>query len=574
MAIIFLLHNIMTKQLNNFLFLLVFIIFIAFSLFVRVYGLDRSPISLNFDEASLGYNAFSLLKTGKDEYGISWPLNLRSFNDYKPAVYSYLTIPWIKIWGLSQTTTRLTSAICGTISLIFLFLVVKKITKVGSWLALFGIFIVSFYPWRLHYSRVAFETNVSTCFFLIAVYFLLNWSKNHLSKILFFLFSILSFCTYHSARLAIPAIACFYFIDPLNFQFVFNELKKWQFKKLFARIWPIIIIIFLILPLFFTNKSSEVLRRFNQTNVFSRYFPYTPSQLKITDNPFLNFKFHPFYYLGGIMSGHFLSYLSPRNISLNVFDWIDKSPQGISQSGMFGWLGGILFLIGLFVLIKQINLKNEFRFLTYWIFAGVFPSALTYEWLHPLRSLNAFPALEIISILGIFKIITILSQIPKFLSLILKIVLIGLLIFVIFFNLENEWNFGIWQTNGEFQPGGFKEGGPILNQLRTKYPVIYLDSPHAQSYAMFQFYMQYPPENIQKLASTRPPLGTEGFLNFNFDNFVFKKYNWIEDKYKSNFAYFTSSEVIESEINSVSSAKLIKIYDALGKWVASIITKD
>jgi len=35
-------------------------------LIIRVVGLDKSPASVNWDEASLCYNAYSLLVTGAD----------------------------------------------------------------------------------------------------------------------------------------------------------------------------------------------------------------------------------------------------------------------------------------------------------------------------------------------------------------------------------------------------------------------------------------------------------------------------------------------------------------------------
>ena len=75
---------------KKYIFYLIFGLVLFVHLAVRVVGLNSSPASINWDEASLGYNAYSLLKTGKDEYGNPWPVALRSFNDYKPALYSYL----------------------------------------------------------------------------------------------------------------------------------------------------------------------------------------------------------------------------------------------------------------------------------------------------------------------------------------------------------------------------------------------------------------------------------------------------------------------------------------------------
>ncbi len=72
------------------LWLLLAIVILATVL--RIWGIGQYPVGLNADEAAIGYNAYSLLQTGKDEYGKSFPLSIRSFDDYKPPLYAYLTV--------------------------------------------------------------------------------------------------------------------------------------------------------------------------------------------------------------------------------------------------------------------------------------------------------------------------------------------------------------------------------------------------------------------------------------------------------------------------------------------------
>ncbi|KKU78425.1 MAG: Glycosyl transferase family 39, partial [Candidatus Amesbacteria bacterium GW2011_GWA2_47_70] len=89
-------------------FLLIFILILASVL--RLYKLSSYPAGLNADEAALGYNAYSLMLTGRDEHGHPWPVNLESFGDFKPAGYAYLLIPFIKVFGLTELAVRLPSA--------------------------------------------------------------------------------------------------------------------------------------------------------------------------------------------------------------------------------------------------------------------------------------------------------------------------------------------------------------------------------------------------------------------------------------------------------------------------------
>jgi len=136
------------------------VLIILLNFFVRAYGVSKSPPSVNYDEAALGYNAYSILKTGRDEYGNFLPLSLRSFNDYKPALYAYLSIPFIAIFGLNGFSIRLVSVVAGTMASIFLFLFLNKFFK-NKIFVLFSFLLLSFQPWRLHFSRVALETNLS-----------------------------------------------------------------------------------------------------------------------------------------------------------------------------------------------------------------------------------------------------------------------------------------------------------------------------------------------------------------------------------------------------------------------------
>jgi 4-amino-4-deoxy-L-arabinose transferase-like glycosyltransferase len=105
----------------------IFIYYLKFGTFLRTVSLSDYPSGLNADEAALGYNAYSLLLTGKDEHGVSWPVNLISFGDYKPAGYAYLLIPFVKLLGLTEFAVRIPSAIFGVIAIYILYKLTKEI---------------------------------------------------------------------------------------------------------------------------------------------------------------------------------------------------------------------------------------------------------------------------------------------------------------------------------------------------------------------------------------------------------------------------------------------------------------
>src|SRR3989338_4963622 len=105
--------------------LIILIVFLGAA--IRLWGLDKFPAGLNADEAAIGYNDYSLLKTGLDEHGTPWPLVFRSFDDYKPAGYFYITLPFVATLGLNIWAVRLPSALLGILSVYFVYLLTNKL---------------------------------------------------------------------------------------------------------------------------------------------------------------------------------------------------------------------------------------------------------------------------------------------------------------------------------------------------------------------------------------------------------------------------------------------------------------
>ncbi len=535
------------------------ILIVFLGLVLRTWGLDKSPPSLGFDEAALGYNAYSLLKTGKDEYGNWMPLSLRSFNDFKPALYAYLTIPFIYLFGLNATAVRMTSAIAGTVYLVFLYLLLKKYIK-NSWLCLFLFFILSFEPWRLHFSRNAFETNLSAMFFSGGAYFLLT-SKNKFKTMLSVLFLGLSAYSYHSARLSAPFLILLWAVDPIKI--IFKNFK-FDVKKLI----PLLGLILICVPIFMMNNSSLLLTRFRQENVFNRFYPYAPREL-------LNI-FSMGYYFLGIICGHIFSYISPINYNFRIYDWVKMSPQFIPGMGMLGWIEGIAFLIGFIFVIGNILKSFKYRFLIYWMVAGIAPAAATWTWYHPLRSLNIFMAVEIIAALGIWRVWEMIKKMGRYRDLPVHYLiggLIGVIMLVtIIFTINNELKYSAFENNGEYQPGGYKEGMPYFASISDKYSKVIIDTPHAQGFIFFLFYTKFDPTTLHKYADLRPKPGVEGNLNFDFDKYIFRRVDWPSDYKLKNTLFWTRTDITDEEVNRVPGAKIQKrIWNALYE-TASIIT--
>lgn len=156
-----------------------FLTILVLALVLRFYQLGGVPPSLNWDEAGMGYNAYSLIKTGGfDEYGEFLPLSFRSFDDYKPPFYTYLTRIPVLLLGLNDFAIRFVSAIMGVLTVIFTYFLVLELFN--NWkIALLSMFFLSVSPWHLQFSRVAFEANVAVFFLVAGVWAFLKWVRQN-----------------------------------------------------------------------------------------------------------------------------------------------------------------------------------------------------------------------------------------------------------------------------------------------------------------------------------------------------------------------------------------------------------
>ena len=66
-----------------------------------------------------------IMLSGKDEWGQKFPLFLQSFGDYKPALLSYIQIPFVWLLGLNISSVRLPVAILGVVSILSWFFIEK-----------------------------------------------------------------------------------------------------------------------------------------------------------------------------------------------------------------------------------------------------------------------------------------------------------------------------------------------------------------------------------------------------------------------------------------------------------------
>ncbi len=234
-------------------FILIFFLFI-FALFIRLYKVDSAPSGILVDEASIGYNAYSILKTGKDEHGISFPLVFKAFGDQKLPLYPYLVVPAIKYFGLSVFAVRLPSVLAGSILPIVIFFLLSEF-GLRKRIRFFGGVITAVSPWMIILSRFGYESNVGLlCFSTGLLFSLISLrKKNVFIPILSGVFFGLTLYSYVAYRFITPIIV-------LSFLFIKTRNSIKTKFILFASF------LIVVLPLFGVLFNPQSTVRFNQTN--------------------------------------------------------------------------------------------------------------------------------------------------------------------------------------------------------------------------------------------------------------------------------------------------------------------
>lgn len=171
---------------------------------LRLYDLSDVPAGLFCDEASIGNNAYSVLRTGRDEHGVKMPLYFRAFGEYKNPVYIYSAVPFIAVFGLDNFGLRCTSAFYGVLTVFLTYLLGRDMfnARVG----LLSSLLLAISPWHIHFSRISFELISLPCFFILALWLFYRGLSSG-GKLYFCLSGLslgISLYTYAVARFFVP----------------------------------------------------------------------------------------------------------------------------------------------------------------------------------------------------------------------------------------------------------------------------------------------------------------------------------------------------------------------------------
>ena len=433
----------------------------------RMVALEKVPPGFAPDEATNGYDAYCLLKTGRDQHGYYLPLVMRSFNDYRMPLFIYSIVPFIGLFSLNVNSVRMASAFWGILTI-----------PAGYWLGrnLYGrqtglitAFLLALSPWLIPLNRIALESGMVTCLLTLSMAIFWQWHNTHKAHWLPLGTSVAALCiyTYSTAKLLIPG-----FLALIGILW-FKERKNLSIRAVLIAAG---IFLILVIPVvYLTIRYREPMQaRYNQIAVFRQDRSFYESLSKATKN-FVN---------------HFsISYLFIRGDA----DTLQHPPFG----GQLYWIQAPLLLLG--ILWGWRSEKRELLlFLLGWLFLTALPPALTRPNLpnsaHSLRNLPAVVPFQILTAYAAARILghpSLGKRAKHAIAILLVILLVG----------QGTWFLYKYYTvypslaAGRFEDG-IKEMITEMDKYDDQHSTVYFTDRIGWPYIYVAFFTKYDPEKF------------------------------------------------------------------------------
>jgi len=518
---------------NNILILLI----VLLATILRFYQLGQNPPSLDWDETAHGYNAYSILKTGRDEYGYKLPLSFRSFDDYKPPIYTYLVVPSVAVFGLNDFAVRFPSALLGVLAIIFTYLMVFELFKRKE-IALLAAFFLAISPWHLQFSRVAFETNSATFWSVLGTWAFLKGIRAKNSKIVVWMsLAALAFGAnlfmYHNARVFIP-------IYSLMLIVLYKDNLFANKKYLIVPSVITLIFLALLIPII-TSIAGQL--RYKGTTIFADVSPqFKASELiaqdeeagQLTIGKLLHNR--RLVYIP-ILTENYLSHLKPTYLFLTA----DMERHHAPLIGLL-YLWDLPFILaGVFYLVKNDFDRKSKIIIFWWFLIAPIASSVTWGVPHSLRSEIYLPIYQIFTAVGIYTFFT------KVKNKIFFVLPSALILFINFAFYLHQYYVHMPLEYSEAWLYGRKEAALFTESLKDQYDRVIVSTKLQQPHEFWLYYTKYDP--VKYLAEGGTVSG--GFLEDRnkFDKYLFRPIDFEKQAREAKTLFVGTPEELKGKQN-------------------------
>lgn len=493
------------------------ILVILLATFLRFWQLGINPPSLTWDEASWGYNAYSLGIDGRDEFGRFLPIDyLESFGDFKPPAYAYLSIIPVKIFGLNEFAVRFPSAVLGVLTVLLTYFLTKRIfwnSKYNKLYALFSSLFLAISSWHIMLSRAAFEANVATFFIVCGIWLFLKGMQEKKWHIVFSAISfVISIYTFNTARIVVPILILFLGV-------LFRKKLIENEKQVFT---AVLIGMLLMLPALEFLFSPQARLRFKEVNIFSdiEVIERVNQEIENDKKALLPTILHNRRFAYAVeYFKHYFDNLSPSFLFIKG----DGNPKFSTQDVGQLYLWDLPFIIAgiLFLFRKR---EGVWWIIPIWLLAAIVPAATARETPHALRIETALPTFQIITAIGAVTFFSKISNIKKQISKIqIKYLIFAFSILFLLFNflyyLHGYYTHYPREFSGEWQYG-YKESIEYVKSVQDKYDQILITTAMGRPYIYYALFTKTNPETFRKTAIVKRDafgfVNISGFLKYRF----------------------------------------------------------
>lgn len=456
------------------------ILVILLATLLRFYQLGNTPPSLNADEAAIGYNAYSILKTGRDEFGERFPLAFRSFDDYKAPLYIYLTVPCVSLFGLSDFAVRFPSAILGTLTVLFTYFMVKQLDKLkNSGIPLLSAFILAISPWHLQFSRSAYEANIAVFFIVFGVYAFLKGLKQYQWMYLGAVSLALSLWSYHAPRVFVPLLG-------ICLLFLYRKELLHQWKNV---AFSICLFTIVILPLFFILISPQGMVRARGVSSITDPAILNKSieWIKTDQHNTLSLLFHNrrFEYAKVLITGY-LSHFDPAFLFLEK----TESKYHAPEVGLL-YLWELPFIVYGFLILFSYD-KRFFSLILWWIIISPIAASPTLRLPHPVRTIIFLPAFQILTAVGLAQGYEACKRYFRIIQHIYKVGMFFIIVLFLSFYLHQYYVHMPIDYSADWQYGR-KQVYTKVEKFSSLYDHIVISTTLDMPHIFFLYYSHYDP---------------------------------------------------------------------------------
>ncbi len=148
----------------------------------RLLYLGSRPMGLHQDEAYSAYNSWAVMHYGLDSLGYTRPVYYTAWGSGMSVLYSYFTMPFFALFGVSVTTIRLPQAILGCLSIPAAYGLGKEMFR-SKWMGTLFAFFLAINPWHIQQSRFGMDCNLAVAMLLFAMFFFCRYLNGHLKSL-------------------------------------------------------------------------------------------------------------------------------------------------------------------------------------------------------------------------------------------------------------------------------------------------------------------------------------------------------------------------------------------------------